>query len=400
MPDGIRWVGLDVHARESTVAIFDQATGEVLTRRVVGRPHELLPMLREIPRPARMVYEAGPTGYGLARRARAEGIELAVCAPGKTERPAADRVKTDKRDAIRLARLLAAGELTLVTIPSVEREQLRDLVRCREDIRADLMRARHRLGKFLLRREIYWEGKGEAWSRKHRSWLTSIRFADQASRATFADYLHAHDVLVARRDQVEAELTKLALSAPCAQAVARLRCLRGIDTLTALGLCAEIGEWARFDHPDQLAAYLGIVPSEHTTGSQRRLGSITKAGSTHARRLLIEAAYHYRRGPAVGEHLERRQRGQSPEIINIAWRAQRRLNARWRQLKDARKKPNGIVAVAIARELAGYCWEITTWTAHPDSVPPASLPAGDPLTHTPSNPRSTSNNTPRQTAVE
>ena len=402
MSDGIRWVGLDVHARESTVAIFDQATGEVLTRRVVGRPHELLPMLREIPRPARMVYEAGPTGYGLARRARAEGIELAVCAPGKTERPAADRVKTDKRDAIRLARLLAAGELTLVTIPSVEREQLRDLVRCREDIRADLMRARHRLGKFLLRREIYWEGKGEAWSRKHRSWLTSIRFADQASRATFADYLHAHDVLVARRDQVEAELTKLALSAPCAQAVARLRCLRGIDTLTALGLCAEIGEWARFDHPDQLAAYLGIVPSEHTTGSQRRLGSITKAGSTHARRLLIEAAYHYRRGPAVGEHLERRQRGQSPEIINIAWRAQRRLNARWRQLKDARKKPNGIVAVAIARELAGYCWEITTWTAHPDSVPPASLPAGDPLTHTPSNPRSTSNNTPRQkvTAVE
>jgi transposase len=349
-----------------------------------------------------MVYEAGPTGYGLARRARAEGIELAVCAPGKTERPAADRVKTDKRDAIRLARLLAAGELTLVTIPSVEREQLRDLVRCREDIRADLMRARHRLGKFLLRREIYWEGKGEAWSRKHRSWLTSIRFADQASRATFADYLHAHDVLVARRDQVEAELTKLALSAPCAQAVARLRCLRGIDTLTALGLCAEIGEWARFDHPDQLAAYLGIVPTEHTTGSQRRLGSITKAGSTHARRLLIEAAYHYRRGPAVGEHLERRQRGQSPEIINIAWRAQRRLNARWRQLKDARKKPNGIVAVAIARELAGYCWEITTWTAHPDSVPPPSLPAGDPLTHTPSNPRSTSNNTPRQkmTAVE
>ena len=174
MPDGIRWVGLDVHARVSMVAIFDQATGEVVTRRVAGRPHELLPGLREIPRPARMVYEAGPTGYGLARRARAEGIEMAVCAPGKTERPPADRVKTDKRDAIRLARLLAAGELTLVTIPSVEREQLRDLVRCREDIRVDLMRARHRLGKFLLRREIYWEGPGEAWSRRHRSWLTPV----------------------------------------------------------------------------------------------------------------------------------------------------------------------------------------------------------------------------------
>ena len=136
----------------------------------------------------------------------------------------------------------------------------------------DLMRARNRLGKFLLRREIYWEGPGEAWSRKHRSWLTSVRFADHASRATLADYLHAHDVLIARRDQVEADLAQLALGAPCAQTVARLRCLRGIDTLSALGLCAEIGEWERFDHPDQLAAYLGIVPCEHPTGAQRRLG--------------------------------------------------------------------------------------------------------------------------------
>jgi transposase len=243
------------------------------------------------------------------------------------------------------------------------------------------MRARHRIGGFLLRREIYWEGRGEAWSRKHRSWLTCVRFADQASQATLADYLHAHDVLIARRDQVEADLSKLALSAPCAPTVARLRCLRGIDTLSALGLCAEIGEWDRFDHPDQLSSYLGIVPCGHTTGSQRRLGSIAKAGSTHARRLLIEAAYHYRRGPAVGEALERRQRGQSPQVIHIAWRAQRRLNARWRQLKDARRKPNGVVAVAIARGLTGYCWEIATWAPHPDPIPPASLPAGDPLTH-------------------
>jgi transposase len=374
MPDGIRWVGLDVHARESTLAIFDQATGEVTTRRVVGRPHELLPWLRDVERPARMVYEAGPTGYGLARRALADGIELGVCAPGKTERPPTDRVKTDKRDAIRLARLFAAGELTLVTIPSVEREQLRDLVRCREDIRVDLMRARHRIGKFLLRREIYWDGSGEAWTRRHHAWLTTVRFADLASTATFADYLHAHDLLIARRDLVEAELAKVALSAPCAGTVARLRCLRGIDTLSALGMCAEIGEWERFDHPDQLSAYVGIVPSEHTSGAQRRLGAITKAGSTHARRLMVEAAYHYRRGPAVGEALERRQRGQAPEIINISWRAQRRLNARWRQLKDARKKPNGIVAVAIARELAAYCWEIATCTTSSHPVLPTVTP--------------------------
>jgi transposase len=358
MPDGIRWVGLDVHAHESTIAIFDQGTGELTTRRVVGRPHELMPWLRGVARPARMVYEAGPTGYGLARRARAEAIELVVCASGRADRAPTDRVKTDKRDAIRLARRLAAGELTIVTVPSVEHEQLRDLVRCREDIRGDLMRARHRLGKFLLRREIYYEGPATAWTRKHRAWLASLRFADLASRLTIADYLHAHDLLLARRDRIEAELEQLAASSPWTDTIARLRCLRGIDTLSALGLCAEIGEFGRFEHPDSLSAYLGIVPSENTTGERRRQGSITKAGSSHARRLLIEASYHYQRHPAIGQALERRQRGQSADIINIAWRAQRRLNARWRTLKHMRKKPNGVVAVAIARELAGFCWEI------------------------------------------
>ena len=275
MPDGIRWVGLDVHARESTLAIFDQATGEVVTRRVVGRPHELLPWLRRVERPARVVYEAGPTGYGLARRARAEGIELDVCAPGRTERPPADRVKTDKRDAIRLARLLAAGELALVTVPSIEREQLRDLVRCREDIRADLMRARNRIGKFLLRREIYWEGRGEAWSRKHRSWLTSVRFADHASRATLADYLHAHDVLIARRDQVEADLAKLALSAP----------VRAHDR------AAQMPAW------DRHALRAGAVRRDRRVGALR---------SSRPARLLPrdrpERAHHRRAAPARVDH--------------------------------------------------------------------------------------------------
>jgi len=291
-----------------------------------------------------MVYEAGPTGYGLARRARAEGLEIEVCAPTREERSAANRIKTDKRDAVRLARRLAAGELTLVTVPSVEHEQLRDVVRCREDIRTDLMRARHRLGKFLLRREIYYEGPGEPWSRRHRAWLAALRFADHASQLTMADDLHAHDL--ARRERIEAELEQLAGASSWAATIARLRCLRGIDTLSALGLCAEIGQFERFEHPDSLSAYLGIVPSENTTGQQRRQGAITKAGSRHARRLLIEAAYHYQRHPGIGVALERRQRDQPAHIINIAWRAQRRLNARWRQLKHARKKPNAIVAVA------------------------------------------------------
>jgi transposase len=180
MPQGKRWVGLDVHAHASAVAVFDDVTGEVITRRVVGRPIEVLDVLRELPRPVRAVYEAGPTGYGLVRRARAEGIEMAVCSPGNIERRPGDRIKTDKRDAIRLARLLAAGDLRLVWVPSEAQEQLRDLVRCREDLRADLMRARHRLATFLLRRERYFAGPGGRWTIKHRHWLSQQQFDDPA----------------------------------------------------------------------------------------------------------------------------------------------------------------------------------------------------------------------------
>jgi transposase len=243
-------------------------------------------------------------------------------------------------------------------VPSIEQEQLRDLVRCREDIRADLMRARHRLAKFLLRRERYFPGPGRAWTAAHRQWLAGQTFPDRASELTLEDYLHAHDVLLARRGRVETELDALAAASGWADTIARLRCLRGIGTLSALGLCAEIGDWRRFEHPDQLAGYLGLVPSERSSGERRRQGSITKAGSTHARRLLIEAAHHYRRQPAVSATLERRQRGQDARIIDLAWRIQRRLHARWRRLRDSRSKPNGIVAVAVARELAAGCWEV------------------------------------------
>ena len=272
MPNGMRWVGLDVHAHASAVAVFDDVTGEVITRRVNGRPWEVLDVLRELPRPMRAVYEAGPTGYGLVRRARAEGIEMAVCSPGNIERRPGDRIKTDKRDAIRLARLFAAGELRLVWIPSEEQEQLRDLVRCREDLRADLMRARHRLATFLLRRERYFPGPGGRWTLKHRHWLSQQHFDDQASRITYADYLHAHDVLLARRDRVGRELEQLAPDCVWAETIARLCCLRGISTLTALGLCAEIGDWRRFDHPDSIASYVGLVPSEHSSGQTPAAG--------------------------------------------------------------------------------------------------------------------------------
>jgi transposase len=360
MPNGMRWVGLDVHAQASTLAVFDDVTGEVITRRVNGRPIEALDALRGLPRPMRAVYEAGPTGYGLVRRARAEGIEMVVCSPGNIERRPGDRIKTDKRDAIRLARLFAAGDLRLVWIPSQEQEQMRDLVRCREDLRSDLMRARHRLATFLLRRERYFPGPGERWTLRHRHWLSQQQFDDAPSRITYTDYLHAHDVLLARRDRVARELEQLAPSCVWGETIARLRCLRGINTLTALGLCAEIGDWHRFDHPDSIASYVGLVPSEHSSGQSRRLGKITKAGSTHARRLLVEAALHYRLTPAVGGTLAARQRGQDPTLIDHAWRVQRRLHARWNLLRNARGKPAGVVTIAIARELVGACWEIAT----------------------------------------
>ena len=360
MPNGMRWVGLDVHAHASAVAVFDDGSGEVITRRVVGRPPAVLDVLRSVPRPARAVYEAGPTGYGLVRRARAEGIEMAVCSPGNIERRPGDRIKTDKRDAIRLARLFAAGDLRLVWVPSEEQEQLRDLVRCREDLRADLMRARHRLATFLLRRERHYPGPGERWTLKHRRWLSQQRFDDPASRVTYADYLHGHDVLLARRELVARELEQIAPDCVWAETIARLRCLRGINTLTALGLCAEIGDCNRFEHPDSLACSVGLVPSEHSSGQTRRLGKITKAGSTPARRLLVEAALHYRLTPAVGGKLALRQRGQDPGLIDHAWRIQRRLNARWNLLRNGRGKPAGIVTIAIARELVGACWEIAT----------------------------------------
>jgi transposase len=354
----MRWVGMDVHARETSLAVFDQASGEVRGHTIRGRSEEVLRWLEALEPPVRAVYEAGPTGYGLARRAAARGIEVAVCAPGLIPRRPTDRIKTDARDALRLARLLAAGELVLVRVPEPAEEQLRDLVRAREDVRLDLMRARHRLSKFLLRRELIHPGPGRAWTQAHRAWLRGLRFADRASEVTFCDMLEAHQGLLARRTQLESALHEEALASGWAPVIARLRCLRGIDMLSAVGLCAEVGDFGRFGHPKQLAAYLGLVPSEDSSGERRRLGAITKAGSRHARRLLVEAAWHYRRPPRVSPELHRRQQGQDPRAVALAFRAQRRLYERWRRLEGERGKRATLTAVAVARELSAFCWEL------------------------------------------
>jgi transposase len=295
----------------------------------------------------------------LARRLQAAGVDCVVCAPGLIPRGPSDRVKTDQRDAERLVRLLMAGELHAVAVPSVEAESLRDLVRAREDLRGDLMSARHRVAKLLLRHDVRFDGKERNWTQPHLQWLAGVRFDQPGTQAAFDDYRGAIEALVIRRSELERQIAEQLPLSPWAQTARRLMCLRGIDTLTAAGLCAEVGDFTRFRHPEQLMSFLGVVPSEHSSGSRRRQGSITKSGSQHARRLLVEAAWHYRRPPRVSEPLRRRQAGADPAIVALSWKTQRRLHRVWSRMEQ-RGKRRTIIAVAAARELAGFCWAVAT----------------------------------------
>jgi transposase len=359
MSDSMALVGLDVHRAQSVAAVLDPVSGELRVERLRGEPAIVVPVFLEaLGRPARAVYEAGPTGFGLARAAVERGLDVRVIAPGSIPRAPGDRVKTDRRDAQRLVRLFAAGELSFSFVPSEEEEHFRDLVRCIDDARKDLMRSRHRLSKFLLRRGLRFPGR--AWTQPHQRWLGKLSFDDALSQAVLIDYTSAVEALVHRRRELITVLETAVPASPHAETVARLRCFRGIDTLTAAGLCAEVGNFERFAKPSLLSGFLGIVPSEYSSDSKRVQGQITKAGPTHTRRLLVEAAHHYRRRPRVGLELAARQAGQDPRVVAVAWRAQRRLHARWARLATERGKPTGTVAVACARELAAFCWEAAT----------------------------------------
>jgi transposase len=350
-------VGLDVHATKIVAAVLDAETGEVRWFRLGGDVGEAAGLCAGLPRPVRAAYEAGPTGYGLARELERRGVGCVVAAPSKIPRAAGDRVKTDRRDAEHLVRLLLAGKLHAVRVPGPEEEALRDLVRAREAVRVDLMRCRHRLSKLLLRHGIRFDD-GRAWTDRHRAWLASVELGWPAAQATLADAQGAVDALVHRREQLEREIVALLPASPWQLQLGRLRCLRGIDTVTAAGLCAEIGDFERFARAGQIMSYVGLIPSEQTTGDQRRLRAITKTGSGHARRLLVEAAWHYRKRPTIGKALTARQRSQPAEVIAVAWSAQQRLHRTWTRLEQ-RAKRRTIVAVAAARELAGFCWAIT-----------------------------------------
>lgn len=351
------WAGLDVHARSVLAVTMDGGSGEIRACKLTAETVKVVGFLAGLPGPTRVAYEAGPTGYGLARALHAAGIGCVVAAPGKIERPAQDKIKTDQRDAERVLRLLMIDALHPVRVPTVEEEALRDLVRAREDLRGDLMRARQRLSKLLLRHGIVYEDTSSTWTQRHRAWLRAQDLGGGA-QATLLDYLGGIDTLELRRGQLETTIGELVPSSPYAQTVARLRCLRGIDMLSAVGLAAEVGDFTRFERAGRVASYLGLVPSEASSGETRRQGKITKTGSRHARRLLVEASWHYRKAPARGVALQRRQEGQPANVIAISWQAQRRLHGVWRRLADERGKRRTIVAVAVARELAGFCWAL------------------------------------------
>jgi transposase len=329
-------IGLDVHARSVVACGLDRSTGEVVERRLTPDHRELLKWIGSLPGPAIVAYEAGPTGFGLARVLDAAGIECVVAAPSKLQRPAGDRVKTDVRDARHLARLLHLGEIVAVTVPNVEQEAARDLVRAREDCRGDLMAARHRLSKLLLRQGIvYYDGK--AWTTRHEQWLRTHRFDARGLQLAYDTAFDAMLATLDRRNRLDQAITEMATDSVFTPVVTRLGCVRGVATLTAFGLATEVGDWNRLTGRS-IGAYLGLVPTENSSGATRSQGGITKTGNGHARRLLVEAAWHHRPRYQPGPDLRRRWDAASPAARARGQAANRRLHARWVRFDERKKR--------------------------------------------------------------
>ena len=354
-------VGLDVHALSVRACGLDTITGQLVQETLTPAPDHVRDWLRQLPGPVAVAYEAGPTGFGLSRALNAAGFRCEVLAPSKLLRPSGDRVKIDKRDAIHLARLLHIDEYTPVTVPTIGQETARDLVRAREQARGDLMRARHRASKLLLRHGIVYND-GNPWTGKHHLWLTSRAVSDQLpgqpTRVAFDACLDAVLSTKARRDRLDDAILELAGDSEFTTLARRLGCLRGVSDLTAFALAVEVGDWDRFTG-HSIASYVGLVPSETSSGQNRRQGSITKAGNTHVRRLLVEAAWHHRKPYRPSIALYRRWEHSTPAAKARGDQANQRLHKRWTSF-DARKKRSVIANTAIARELAGWCWSLAT----------------------------------------
>src|SRR5437899_3190505 len=355
--------------KSTTIIAFDQHAATTVA--AVLLPGQQRPALRsltsDVPTIERFVtrvqrqgavrccYEAGPCGFELQRALTGREIAGDVIAPALIPRRAGDRIKTDRRDAGQLAILYRADALTAIHIPTEQEEAARDLLRCREDIRADLLRARHRLSKFLLRHGRRFTGTKKAWTKRHDGWLRAQTWPIPALDQTHRAYLRTVDEALARLRAVEEDLRALLTLEPLRARVVPLRCFRGINDLTALTIAAELGDARRFATAPRTMAFVGLVPSEHSSGTKQARGAITKAGNAHLRRVLVEAAWHYRHRPFVGAALRARQRGAPAAIIAQAWPAQQRLHRRYARCA-ARAKPHQQVITAVARELTGFVW--------------------------------------------
>lgn len=359
MTGTMTWVGMDVHARSMHAAAIDAMTGELVRRKFGPGVDEVVGWLQGLPGPVRACYEAGPTGYGLYRAAIAAGIAIEVIAPGKTPRGPSDRVKTDRKDAELLARCLLAGSLTRVVVPPPEVEAARELTRAHDACRRDLGAARNRVSKMLLRHGVVYPD-ASTWTARHQTWLSRQQFSETASELVFADLVAAVDGITARKLAIAGRLSELATDEQWWPTVSRLRAFRGLDTLTAFTVHLELGaDWRRFERPTALSAWLGLTPSLSQSGESSNQGGITKTGSMLARRLLVEAAWHYTREPRLGVTLRNRQEGQPAHVLQISNRAQQRLYRVHKKMR-ARGKPGNVTVVACARELSCFLWAAAT----------------------------------------
>lgn len=361
MDKGICWVGLDAHKKTIAVAVLLDGRKTVEEWTMEHNAASLRRLVRQLDRLAdgreiRCCYEAGPCGYALQRQLDASGkLVCEVIAPSLIPSKPGDRIKTDRRDARKLAELLRAGLLTTVRPPSPEQEAMRDLCRCREDVREDLGRNRHRLQKMLVRRGIVFDGTSRLWGQQHRRWLRQVRLENAVEQIIFDDYMLAIEQAEERLKALDVQLEQASKLPLYREPVAWLRCFRGIDTITAMTFVCELHGFERFESPRQLAAYLGLVPKLYASGDTARRGGITKTGNTHVRRALIQSAWQYRHRPGVGAALRERRRGQPARVVAIADRAQNRLCRRYRRLIE-RGKPANKAVVAVVRELVGFLW--------------------------------------------
>ncbi len=360
----VRWVGFDVHAQTIAVAVAE-AGGEVRSLGVIpNRPESVSKLIKKLGKPQqlRVCYEAGPTGYVLYWQLTKLGVRCEVVAPTLIPVKPGDRVKTDRRDAEKLARCYRAGDLTPVWVPDAAHEALRDLVRAREAAKQDQLRARNRLGKFLLRQGRRAPEGTQAWTGKYMKWIKEqVRFEQAAQEATLLDYLHEVEHAAERIQRLENSIDQAIETVPekMRAVIQGLQSLRGIAKISAVSIVAELGEISRFAKPSQLMGYSGAVCMEDSSGERVRRGPISKAGNAHLRRIVVEAAWSYRHRPRVGAALAARQKDISEEVKEIAWKAQHRLHSRYSKL-SAKGKTKQKVVTAVGRELLGFIWAIGT----------------------------------------